>query len=207
MKSFWSEPYLWIHASGLAVVPLSLGVCWLGLAVGDPVLPVWLEFVLVAIAGAAPIFIMQWFRPFNIFSILLVCLRPDILSDDRRRILSLFKTQSHRLISAIAPIVLSIILWKIYVWSPMVAAVTPFPPSWRILGLAIAAIGFLAANLFLQVPISVLQVLLTRESTFAEALPYPVEEIRSNFTNPGLQVRQILPPLEGELTRKNKPLG
>lgn len=201
-KSFWSEPYLWIHASGLAVLPLALGVCWLGLAAGDPVFPVWLEYLAIALVGIVPILAMQWFRPFNIFSILLICLRPEVLSEEQRRILSLFKLPSHRLVAAIAPAILSIVLWKIYVWAPMAAAVTPFPPGWRLVGLAVGAIAFGASNLFLQVPISVFRVLLTPETTFATTAPYPVEQIRSDFTNPGLPVRQILPPMKEEWSAK-----
>jgi len=51
MRSFWTEPFLWIHLAGIAALPLALELVWLGLAVGDPILPVWLELVLVIATG------------------------------------------------------------------------------------------------------------------------------------------------------------
>ena len=36
MRSFRSEPFLWIHLAGIAVAPLGLLVVWLALAIGDP---------------------------------------------------------------------------------------------------------------------------------------------------------------------------
>ena len=70
MRSFGSEPFLWIHLSGVAALPIFLGLCLLGLAVSSPLLPVWLEMFLVAVAGIVPVLWMQRFRPFYIFSIL-----------------------------------------------------------------------------------------------------------------------------------------
>ncbi|HTL88469.1 MAG TPA: low-complexity tail membrane protein, partial [Leptolyngbya sp.] len=80
MRSFWTEPYLWIHLAGIAVLPLSLMICLLGLAAGDPILPPVVELGLVAIAGIAPIAWMQIQQPFCIFSLLAVAVRPERLS-------------------------------------------------------------------------------------------------------------------------------
>lgn len=195
MRSFWSDPYLWIHLAGLASLPLWLELCWLGLAAGDPVLPFWLELLLVAAIGIVPIFWMQWQRPFYIFSLIGVALKPAQLTEDQRRLLTLFKSQRNRWL-AIAPAIITFFaLRQLYYLAPIANPVTPFAAEARWLGLLVAAIAFLGVNLFLQVPVSVFSVMLTGESTFAATAPYPLEAIRSDFTAVGIPVNQILPPV------------
>lgn len=196
MRSFWTEPYLWIHLAGIAALPLLLELCLLGLAVGDPLLPVWLEMVLVAGIGIAPALWMQWSRPFYIFSIVAVSLKPEQLTEEQRRILRLLKTSEGQVVSVLVPVFLLGVLWQVYRIAPVAASVAPFPAEWRWLGLLLAAIAFLGCNLFLQVPVSVVRAMLTSETEFAGLEPYPVEAIRRSFTIPGVQVNQILPPLE-----------
>lgn len=201
IRSFWSEPFLWIHLAGIAALPIWLELLLLSLAVGDPILPVWWEFSLIAIVGVAPILWMQLVKPFNIFSILIVALKPEVLTVDQRKILSLFKRPVEKVGAIVAPLFLVWVLWQIYSVAPVVEAIKlpiaqgipPLPPSWRIVGLLVAGVSFLLSNLFFQIPLSVLGVLLTKESTFATTEPYPVEKITSDFTLPGFQVEQILP--------------
>jgi hypothetical protein len=95
MRSFWTEPFLWIHLAGIAALPLALELVWLGLAVGDPILPVWLELLLVAAVGIVPVLWMQLTRPFDIFSILVLAMKPEQLTQEQRRLLSLFKTKNN----------------------------------------------------------------------------------------------------------------
>ncbi|MEW5855821.1 MAG: low-complexity tail membrane protein [Cyanobacteriota bacterium] len=194
MRSFWLEPFLWIHLAGLATVPIWLELCWLGLAVGDPVLPVWLELFLVATVGIAPVLWMQLSRPFNIFSILAVALKPSQLTLNQRRLLSQFKSPANQLVAVLAAGFMLWVLWLIYQAAPLAATVTPLPPEWRFAGLLVAALAFLASNLFLQIPLSVARVLLTNEAAFSATQPCSAEEIPQQFTIPGLQVNQILPP-------------
>lgn len=193
MRSFWSEPFLWIHLAGLAALPLLLELLLLALAVGDPMLPVWLEILLIAVIGIAPVLWMQLVRPFNIFSILVLALKPEQLTVEQRKILSLFKSPLEKVLALLAPIFLVWVLWQIYRLAPISASVVSFLPEWRQAGLLVAAVAFLLSNLFLQVPLSVLSVLLTSESKFATIEPYPIEKIRQDFTIPGLQVNKILP--------------
>lgn len=195
MRSFRSDPYLWIHAAGIAVLPLFLGVCLLGLAVGAPVLPVWLEVFLVAIAGIAPVLWMQWARPFYIFSILVVAIRPQMLTPVQQRILARFKTPLHKGLALTVPVFLAVILWQLYRIAPLAASVAPFPPQWRLAGLLLAAVAFLGSNLFLQVPLSVLGVLLASDADLTGTQPYELEKIPQDFTILGRQVNQILPPM------------
>jgi hypothetical protein len=195
MRAFWSDPYLWVHLAGLATVPLWLELCFLGLAVGDPLLPVWLELALVALVGIGPILWMQWQRPFSIFSLVLLAIKPDQLTDDQRRLLTLFKRPQNRIGTVLVVIALAVILQKLYWLSPIGAEITPLAGQSRLVGLGVAAIAFLGANLFFQVPVSVLSVLFTGEAAFAATAPYPVEQIPPGFTRIGFPVSKILPTL------------
>ncbi len=205
MRSFWSEPFLWIHLSGAAALPIFLGLCLLGLAVGSPLLPVWLEVFLVGVAGIAPVLWMQWFRPFYIFSILVVAVKPHNLTSSQQRILSRFKTNLNQVIALFVAVLLAVILWQLYRFAPLAASVAPFPPSWRWAGLLLAASAFLASNLFLQVSASVMAVLLTPESEFAATKPHVVEKIRQDFTIARWQVDRLLPTFAGEITAAAAP--
>ena len=195
MRSFWSDPYLWVHLAGIAAVPLLLEISLLGLAVGDPILPFWLELGLVGAIGILPILWMQWQRPFSIFSLLFLALKPNQLNETQRRILRMFKDPITRILAILTAIFLAWVLWQLYAIAPIAYSVTPLQTKGRWLGLLVAAIAFLAANLFLQVPVSVARVLWVNESRFAALEPYPFEQIPRDFTLLGLRVKRILPPL------------
>ncbi|MEG5175020.1 low-complexity tail membrane protein [Microcoleus sp. B3-D7] len=200
MRSFWSDPFLWIHLSGVATLPIFLGLCLLGLAVGSPLLPVWLEIFLVAVAGIVPVLWMQWFRPFYIFSILVVAVKPQNLTSVQQRILTRFKTKLNQGLALFVAVLLAVILWQLYRWAPLAASVAPFPPSWRWAGLLLAASAFLSSNLFFQVSASVMAVLLTPESEFAATKPHVLEKIRQDFTIAPWQVDRLLPAFAAETT-------
>ena len=187
------EPYLWIHLAGLAILPLWLELVWLGLAAGKPILPVIVELGIIALVGTVPILLMQWTRPFDIFSILFLSLQPDQLSEQQRQLLKVFKTPKHRVLTGLGAIALLVVLWFIARYSPLVASVTPFPN--HAVGLLVAAIAFLASNLFLQVPLSVMAVFLTSNTQLENFTPDPPEQITSNYFVPGLRVKKILPSL------------
>jgi len=192
MRSFWSDPYLWLHLAGLATVPLWLEICLLGLAVGDPVLPVWMEVLLVGIAGIAPILWMQWQKPFCIYSLLFFAVSPTHMSEGQRRLLRLFKTSVNQILAIPVAVGLLIVLWQLYLRAPLVASVAPFGGQ-RWYGLGMAAIAFFFANLFTQVPVSVLRVLLSSDAQVAAQVPYPAERIAQDFTLFGFRLRQLLP--------------
>ncbi|MFQ3629034.1 MAG: low-complexity tail membrane protein, partial [Cyanobacteriota bacterium] len=201
MRSFWSDPYLWVHLAGLAAVPLLAEVCLVGLAVGDPWLPVWLEVLLVGAAGIAPVLWMQWQRPFCIFSLTPLALRPDVLSDDRRRMLHLFTGTEVRALAGSAAIALFILLWQLFRFAPVATEAAATLPQNRALGLLIAAVAFLLCNLFVQVPLSVIRVLLSSDGAIAQFAPYTPAEVAKSFTIPGFRVKQILPELVAESPR------
>lgn len=194
MRSFWFDPYLWVHLAGIAAVPLFLGFCLLGLAIGSPLFPAWFELLLVGAIGILPILWMQWQRPFSIFSLLLLALKPAQLTEEQRRILQRFKTPLNRILAVLSAVAMAWALWQLYKIAPTVAPGL-FPGISRGVALLVAAIAFLGSNLFLQVPVSVLAVLFTNEAAFATTPPYPPERITEDFTIPGIRVDKILPPL------------
>lgn len=204
MRSFWADPYLWVHLAGIATVPIWLELCLLGLAVGYPTEPDW-WLLFVGVVGIVPILWMQWQRPFSIFSLLLLALQSKHLTEEQRRILSLFKTPLHQILTVLTAILMAVVLWQLHRLIPMATGAAQILPVQRWTGLWIAAIAFLLANLFLQVPVSVLQILLTPAKALAAAAPYPVDRVPKDFTVPGIKVRQILPPLEKTTPAAAKP--
>ncbi|MBW4440754.1 MAG: low-complexity tail membrane protein [Plectolyngbya sp. WJT66-NPBG17] len=203
MRSFWADPYLWIHLAGIAAVPLSLLVCLLGLAAGDPILPPWLELGLIAIAGIAPIAWMQIQKPFYIYSLLAVALRPQLLSEAQRKILAMFLVRRNPIAVGIAAFVLFLILKQIYTIAPIAEGITPI--SARGLGLIVAAIGFFASNLFLQVSLSVLLVMLSSDAEVAQISPIEVEQIKKRLFVFGFPVNAIVPALKVDPTEQKAP--
>ncbi|MEA5536990.1 low-complexity tail membrane protein [Crocosphaera sp. XPORK-15E] len=191
MNNFRLEPFLWIHLAGIAVAPLLLLVMGLGLAVADPLPFYWLELVFLAVVGILPILWMQWTSPFDIFSILIVAIKPSSLTPDQRKILSLLKTRKNKILNAIAALVLLGIGWQLYHWAPLAAITAQMLPQWRILGLIIAVIAFLLTNLFIQIPVSVVGVLLTSQQQWLKTEPYDLEKILDDFTILGLRVNKI----------------
>jgi hypothetical protein len=195
MSSFRSEPFLWIHLAGIAAFPILLQIAWLGLAVGNPLRGYWLEIVFLLVVAIAPIVWMQWNKPFDIFSLLFVALRPELLTPEQLKILSLFKRPKHRFITVFGTLLMVWLIWLLYHIAPIATPAAAFLPQWRILGLLIAGLAFLASHLFLQVPLSVLGVLFTPNEQWEKTEPMLVQNITESFTLLGVRVRKILPTL------------
>jgi hypothetical protein len=187
------DPYLWLHLAGLATVPLWLDICLAGLEVGEAVLTRWLELITLGGVGTVPILWMQWQRPFYIFSLLVLALRPDTLSEDRQRLLSQQRTWLSRGLVTVSAIALLCILFWLYQLAPLAANMTPFVGQPRAIGWLICAIAFLLANLFVQVPAMVVALLLVPPDHLSQLSAYNPERILQDFTVLGLRVRQILP--------------
>ena len=186
------DPYLWVHLAGIATVPLWLAICALGLAVGSPQWPS-VELALLTLLGGSPVLWMQLGRPFYIFSLLALTLKPTALSDDQRRMLTLFQQWWVRGLAIAAPLPLVWLLWEIYPRAVVASDITPFAPWGRLGGLAVAAGSFAMANLFLQVPVSVLAVLATSDKRFKRTAPYSLDEIKAHFTKVGIPLNRLLP--------------
>ena len=198
VKSLRSEPFLWIHLLGISVFPIFMGITIVGLSIGDSYSFI-IELTLLAVITVLPIFWMQFKRPFDIFSVLFLSLKPESLSDRQKTILSLFKRFRHKFLSAIAAIFMTILLWLLYRLSPLAVGVADFVPQQRILGLAIAAVGFFATNLFFQIPLSVLLVLSTKPTKFTQTIPYSTDKIERDFTIVGIKIERILWFIESEI--------
>lgn len=194
MATFRYDPYLWIHLAGAATVPLWLALGGLGLAVGSPRWPI-LELGLIIILGVLPILLMQLRRPFYIFSLVALALKPSGLTDDQRRILTLFQRWQVRLGAWVVPIPLVWLLLQLYPQAVVMSDITPFAEWGRWGGLAVAGGSFWMANLFLQVPVSVLAVLATDDRTFAATMPYPTSQVSQGFTQAGLALNHLLPTI------------
>jgi hypothetical protein len=192
MTTYRYDPYLWVHLAGLATVPFWLVLCLLGLAVGYPMIP-WLELTLVLGLGSLPVLYMQLRRPFSIFGVLWLALKPTALGEERRILLTVFRSWRVRLTAPWVAILLIWIGFQLYRMAPVAASITPWNDWGRAGGLAIATLGFFGANLFLQVPVSVVQVLLTPEKIFQATQPYPTLDIKRDFTHIGLAVGKLLP--------------
>jgi hypothetical protein len=196
MSSFKSEPFLWIHLSGIVAFPIFLGITWFGLSVGDRLPSVGLEILLMLGVGIIPVFLMQWSRPFEIFSLLILAMKPDKITCQQRQILSLFKMPKQRILSAVTALVMGGILYGLYQLPPLTAIELPiftqYSDQLHWLGLWIACFAFAGANLFSQVPISVLGVLFSNEQQFAAIAPYPTDKILQDFTLAGFRVDKII---------------
>ncbi|MCT7951014.1 low-complexity tail membrane protein [Ancylothrix sp. C2] len=199
MRSFWTEPFLWIHLAGFFALPLCVLFCLFGLAAGTPLLPPFLEVLLVGLLGTGPVLAMQLWRPFYIFAALFVATNPDRLSADQLRLLTLLKTNVQRIAAVVAAALLLVPLWFLYQWAPVAALTTPLPQV-RLLGLLVAALAFLGCNLFLLLPVSVAILMLTNEAAFATTETYPADMIRRDFTIFGWQLGRVLPPLTSNFT-------
>ena len=185
------EPFIWIHLAGVALFPLTLAIALVALGIGNSYYYP-LELGAIAVTSVLPILWMQLSRPFDIFSILFLSLKPESLTEQQRQILAGFKTSKHKLWSAIAALAMLLVLWLIYSLAPLTTETIDFLPQWRILGLLVAAVAFLASNLFLQVPLSVLLILSTEESKLSQFKSDSTAEIPSNYTVPGIKVERIL---------------
>ncbi|NJL82452.1 MAG: low-complexity tail membrane protein [Chloroflexaceae bacterium] len=204
MTSFRLEPFLWIHLSGLGLLPLLFQGVWLGLAVGDPLPMLGLEPLLVGTLGILPILWMQWHRPFDIFSLVLFAVRTEALTAQQRQILALFKTGKQRAIALVGALVMFVLFWQVYRFAPLASPAAAFFTPGASLGIAGGAIAFLGCNLFWQVPLSVLGVLATGKQQWEATEAYPVEQIEREFTVPGLRVRRLLPTLVSEPTERER---
>jgi len=192
MTSHRYDPYLWVHFAGLATVPFWLILCLLGLAVGYPALPA-LELSLMLGIGVLPVLYMQLKRPFCIFGVLCLALQPDALSYQQRQLLTIFRKWRVRAMALPVALGLSWIFLQLYQVAPIAQDITPFSPWGRLGGIAIATLGCCGANLFLQVPMSVLLIVATPDRALQRVSPYSNKDVNQDFCHVGLPIRKILP--------------
>lgn len=193
MASTKIDPFLWIHLAGVAIAPWALQVVWIALGSTPPLTAYWLEFLAIAAVGILPVMLMQLTRPFSIYSFLLVAIKPVELSESQRQILFLFKRPVNRLFTVLTAIAMLVLLWFLYQWAPVAGLIVPFTLPSRLGAILIAAVAFALANLFIQIPVSVLLVILTPKKQVENIVPMPTESIPAEFTILGWRVNKILP--------------
>ncbi|WP_204141674.1 low-complexity tail membrane protein [Halomicronema sp. CCY15110] len=193
MSSHRRDPYLWLHLAGLATVPLWLDVCLAGLAIGEPIAPPWLEITTLTLIGTLPILWLQLRRPVYVFGVPGLALRPDRLSEERRRLLTLQRSWWSRGLLLLTAIALWGVLYRLYQMAPMAIDLPGLAGQSRATGWAICAGAFGLANLFALVPATVVPLLLASPRQLENTTPFEVSHILSKFLVLGLRLSRILP--------------
>ena len=178
--------YLWVHLVGLAAVPLLLDICLAGLASAGSALPFKVQFWLIALTGIVPSAWMQIQRPFYIYALPPLAVKPTSLSEDERRCLTVLKSWQ---IKALAGVTAGFLLWllvQLYEKLPQVSPV--MEPG---VGLVSAIAAFFFACLFLQISVSVVRSLLIGRDTLKRVKPFETDKIISSFFIPGLRIKKI----------------
>ncbi len=186
------EPFLWVHIALLAAVPFTMVLCMMGLAVGDPILPGWLEMLILGLPPIALPIWLQWSKPFSPFSLWVVAKPADRLSENQRRMLTTLKSITTTWIAVVAGVFLYVIFRQIYLAAPLAADIAPFPPLLRVLGIIWALVFLLVSSLLWQAGVSAARLLLTRTSQLNSISPYPVEQINADFLVLGKRSPQLL---------------
>ena len=178
--------YLWVHFAGLAFVPLLLDICLAGLASAGPALPFQGQFWAIALLTIPPALTMQWRKPFYVFSLPPVALKPAVLSNDQRRCLQIFKSWQ---IKALAIAVALFSLWvlaQLYAMTPLIS-----PLLQAKAGLACAAITFFLATTFMQIAVSAARALLISPEALQRVTAVDEGAIASDFLILGIRVNKL----------------
>ncbi|MGK7913037.1 MAG: low-complexity tail membrane protein [Synechococcus sp.] len=199
MRQSWFDPYVWVHVAGIVMFPLWMGLCAIGLASAEPVLPVWLEMVTIVVLGAGSILAMQLLKPFNIFSALMIAIPTDCLDDDHRRILAIFQEREQQILAIVISALMCCFLIDAYHLAPLLERFSPvrIAPGSGISRIILATVGFLGGNLFLQVPLATLRVMAMPDAAVAQVTPVQVEDAAEQFTTLGWQWAGLLMSSEG----------
>ncbi len=200
---FRRDPYLWLHLTSFAALPLWLWVAWLGVAAGRPILPVTVEIFLLVTVAVVPWVWLQWTRPFNPFGIWVAVLPPNQLSLAQRQWLTRIKGKFTGPLAVIMALPMVWLVGQIYGFAPLAQAVTPIPN--HVLGFGLGAIALFLANGMVQVSASTAGLLLTGEAKFTATPDYPVAQIRQDFLNIGLPVQKLLPTITPEAAPEISP--
>jgi hypothetical protein len=184
--------YLWVHFAALAAVPLLLDICWAGLASAGSTFNYpsagSLQFWAIALLGIAPTLWMQLSKPFYLFSLPPVALRPTELTEEQRRCLQLLKSLQVKIIAGITAGFSVWLLWQVYARSPQAA-----PLMSPTAGLVSAAVAFFFACAILQISVSAGRSLFVGPDTLKRVVPVEVSAIATEFLILGIRVNKLLP--------------
>ncbi|MGB3297349.1 MAG: low-complexity tail membrane protein [Phormidesmis sp.] len=192
MVQLQQNRYLWVHFVGLATVPLLLDGCLAGLASAAPAFGYpaagSLQFWAIALFGIVPTLWMQLAKPFYIFSLPPLALKPTELTDDQRRCLQLLKTLQMKILAVVTAGLALWLLWWLYGRSLRInPVITPAA------GLIIAAVSFFFICALLQISVSAGRSILVGPKTLQRVVPVESSAIATDFLILGLRVKKILP--------------
>lgn len=188
-----AEPFVWIHLAGLATVPFWAALFLFAIANPEPFLPAPVTAILAGILGIGSVLWMQLRRPFYIFSLPSVVLKPAALQENQRRLLPWFLSSLSQILAIATAIILSLILNQLYHWLPIVQLQNPLAWIDSFLAFVLAIVAVLAISLFTQVPVSVARLLLLSEQAIATTEPLAPGQIAQRFTILGLPLGGLLP--------------
>ncbi|MEM9153828.1 MAG: low-complexity tail membrane protein [Cyanobacteria bacterium P01_F01_bin.33] len=189
MPKSWDEPFLWLHAAAIVLVPLGMAISQLGLAAGDPWLWPPLEVSLVAAFGLGPVMWLQGLQPIYPFSVGIWYLPSRQLNRSRRRRLrTLFDSTWLRLnqqqwLTALLALLLLFVLIRMYWSAPLWSALTFVHLGWltRPAGLLVASAGLAVAALALNVHVAALRALMASDRDLNALAPMSKVEIEQSF--------------------------
>lgn len=101
----------------------------------------------------------------------------------------------HRIITGLVALLMFFLSKSLYEIAPFFQSLSPIHPgiSSRLLGLSVACVGFLGANLFIQVPAAVLRILFTyRDKDLFDLNPVEPTDIDQRFTILGTRRTRLL---------------
>lgn len=200
MTKLQQNRYLWVHFASLAFVPLLLDICLAGLASAGPALPYGGQYWVIALIAVAPGLAMQWFKPFYIFGLPPIVLKPTRLSESQRRCLQIFKSWQIKALSVVVALFCLWMLVQLYALSPEIS-----PMLAPTAGLVSAAIAFFFACSFLQISVSSMRALLVGPDALPRVPAYVASDIAADFLLLGLRVNAVLP--DAAFTEPEPPIS
>lgn len=184
--------YLWIHFAAMAIVPLLLDICLAGLASAGPAFDYpgafGLQFWAIALFGIVPSLWMQIAKPFYMFSLPPVALKPSVLTEDQRRCLTALKSWQMKVLAGVTAGLLLWTLTWLYAESPRV-----LPTMTPTVGLINAAVSFFFVCLFFQISAAAARAILVSPTALKRVAAYEESAIAADFLILGIRVKSLLP--------------
>jgi len=199
------DPFIWIHVALLAAVPLTLVLSMIGLAVGDPVFPGWLETLLLGLPPIGLTVWLQWQKPLSLFSLWFVHKSIESLNEDQRRILTMLKSYVTGWVAVVAGVFIYVIFRQMFITAPLAAGIIPFPSVLRLVGVLWAVVFLLISSILWQTGVAAVRILLVSETEFANTVPYEVDRIKSGFTILGNRSNKLLEFTAPKTAAKTSP--
>jgi hypothetical protein len=175
------DPFLWFHVAAIAAVPLTLVLSMLGLAVGDPVFPSWLEILLLGLPPIALSVWLQYSQPIFPYSLWIMYRPADKLAENQLRVLSLLKSYATGWVAIVVGVFLYVVFRQIYIAAPLAAGMTFLPSALRLVGILWAVVFFAISALLLQVGIAAARILIMPATEFMAAKPFDPANVARGF--------------------------